>query len=210
MDEEQKQSIVEEQSEIAEETSGEAEEKELSLSERFRRSVLDWTETIVMAITIVTLAFTFLGRIITVDGTSMVPTYHNGDRVLVTELAGEAEQGDVVIIVNTLDKPIIKRVVATGGQVVDFDESLGEVLIDGVPLKGEAFGIENGITELPQYANVLQFPQTVPEGCVFVLGDNRGNSTDSRFTDVGMVDRRNILGKVVFNLYPFSKIGIVK
>ena len=189
----------------------ESEEKpELSPGEKFRRSVLEWTETIVMAIIIVATFFTFFLRIITVEGPSMVPTYHDGDKVLVTDLAGAVEQGDVVIIVNALDKPIIKRVVAVAGQTVDFDAALGEVLIDGTPLFGETFHIENGITMLPQHSAVLHFPQTVPEGCVFVLGDNRGNSTDSRFSSVGMVDCRNILGKVVFNLYPFSQLGVVE
>ena len=188
----------------------EEEESESSPGEKFCRSVLEWTETIVMAIIIVATFFTFFVRIITVTGKSMVPTYHHGDKVLVTDLAGAAEQGDVVIIVNALDEPIIKRVVAVAGQTVDFDPLLGEVVIDGTPLLGETFHIDNGITMLPQFPDVMQFPQTVPEGCVFVLGDNRGNSTDSRFSSVGMVDCRNILGKVVFNLYPFSQLGVVE
>ncbi len=183
---------------------------ELTPREKLFCSVLEWTETIVVAIIVVSAVFTFLVRIITVDGSSMKPNYHNGDRVLVSGLSGSVQQGDVVIVINALDKPIIKRVVATAGQTVDFDPALGEVTIDGTPLFGEAFGIENGITLLPAYSDVLEFPQTVPEGCVFVLGDNRGNSTDSRFSEVGMVDTRNILGKVIFNLYPFSQAGVVK
>lgn len=202
----------EEQIETAEQAEVEEGEEnpELPPRKKFYRSVLEWTETIVVAIIIVATFFTFAVRIITVEGRSMVPTYHDGDKVLVTNLAGKIEQGDVVIIVNTLDKPIIKRVVAVAGQTVDFDAAMGEVVIDGTPLLGETYHIENGITMLPPYSNVLRFPQTVPEGCVFVLGDNRGDSTDSRFLSVGMVDCRNILGKVVFNLYPFSQLGLVE
>ena len=175
-----------------------------------RESLLEWVEVIVTSVVFVTILLTFVARIITVDGSSMSPTYENGDRVLVTGLAGPAEQGDVVVLVNVLEEPIIKRVVATGGQTVDFDESLGELVVDGRPVAGETYRIDNGITSVPDFpGEVLEFPQTVPEGCVFVLGDNRMNSKDSRFTEVGMVDRRNILGKVVFNLYPFSKLGFV-
>ena len=174
------------------------------------RSVTEWVETIVMAVVLVAVVFTFVARVITVDGVSMEPTYYNGDRVLVTKLAGQAQQGDVVIVVGALEEPIIKRVVATEGQTVDFDPELGEVTVNGQPLPGSVFGIEDGITFVPDLPGmVLEFPQTVPEGCVFVLGDNRDNSTDSRFVTVGMVDQRNILGKVVFNLYPVSKIGFV-
>ncbi len=184
--------------------------EELPPREKWKRSVLEWTETIVMAIVLVAVMFTFIIRIITVDGGSMNPTYYDGDRVLVSGYAGEIERGDVVIIVNALKEPIIKRVIATEGQTVDFDLSIGEVTVDGVPVPGEKFGIENGITILPDYGELLEFPQTVPENCVFVLGDNRRNSTDSRFAEVGMVDHRNILGKVVFNLYPFSQMGVVE
>ena len=174
------------------------------------RSVMEWVETIVMAVVLVAVVFTFVARVITVDGVSMEPTYYNGDRVLVTKLAGQARQGDVVIVVGALEEPIIKRVVATEGQTVDFDPEMGEVTVDGQPLPGSVFGIEDGITFVPDLPGmVMEFPQTVPEGCVFVLGDNRDNSTDSRFVTVGMVDQRNILGKVVFSLYPFSKIGFV-
>ncbi len=174
----------------------------------FEGSVLEWVETILFAIIFVSVVFTFAARVITVDGRSMEPTYYHGDRVLVSGYAGEIDQGDVVIVIHALQEPIIKRVVATGGQVVDFDREAGELMVDGQVVKGEAFGIENGITFVPDAAGqVLEFPQTVPENCVFVLGDNRGNSTDSRYVSVGMVDHRNILGKVVFNLYPFSKMG---
>lgn len=187
------------------------EEESLSPREKRLRSILEWTETIVMAIVLVSLFFTFVVRVITVDGGSMQPTYFDGDRVLVSSLGAEPEQGDVVIVVNVLEDPIIKRVIATEGQTVDFHPIQNEVVVDGSTVIGARFGIENGITSVPDLPDrVLQFPQTVPEGCVFVLGDNRQNSTDSRFSEVGMIDRRNILGKVVFDLYPFSKLGPVE
>ena len=175
----------------------------------FQSWLLEWMETIIVAFVAVTICFTFLARVITVDGSSMEPTYYDGDRVLVTSLAGQAEKGDVVIIVHALEDTIIKRVVATEGQVVDFDPVQGELTVDGTPVKGEEFGIENGITFVPDRPGmVMEFPQQVPEGCVFLLGDNRGASQDSRYLSVGMVDRRNILGRVVLNLFPFSKAGL--
>lgn len=174
----------------------------------FKVWVLEWAETIVAAFVAVTILFTFAARVITVEGGSMEPTYFEGNRVLVTNLAGEARQGDVVIIVHALDDTIIKRVVATEGQWVDFDPVAKELLVDGEPLKGETFGIANGITSVADFPDLmLSFPQQVPEGCVFVLGDNREHSTDSRYRAVGMVDRRNILGRVVFNLFPLGKAG---
>ena len=113
--------------------------------------------------------------------------------------------------VNVLDEPIIKRVIATEGQTVDFDYEAGAVLVDGQPVDETQFGLENGITEEPYSSfELLEFPQTVPEGCVFVLGDNRAVSEDSRYLDVGMIDTRNILGKAVFHLLPLKSLGPVK
>ncbi len=100
----------------------------------FQSWLLEWMETIIVAFVAVTICFTFLARVITVDGSSMEPTYYDGDRVLVTSLAGQAEKGDVVIIVHALEDTIIKRVVATEGQVVDFDPVQGELTVDGTPV----------------------------------------------------------------------------
>ena len=176
----------------------------------FRQSLLEWVEVIVGSVVFVTILLTFVARIITVDGSSMSPTYENGDRVLATSLAGPADQGDVVILVNVLEEPIIKRVIATEGQTVDFDYEAGVVYVDGQPVDETQFGLENGITSEPFSSfELLEFPQTVPEGCVFVLGDNRAVSEDSRYQDVGMIDERNILGKAVFHLFPFQSLGPV-
>lgn len=173
-------------------------------------SVLEWLETIVAAFAIVTVVFTFAARVITVDGGSMEPNYYDGNRVLITSLAGEAKQGDVVVITHALNETLIKRVVATEGQVVDFDKELGELIVDGTVVPGDVYGTENGITFAAEDRDdIMDFPQTVPEGHVFVLGDNRDNSSDSRLLSVGMIDRRNIMGRAVFNLYPPSKVGPV-
>ena len=177
----------------------------------FIRSVMEWVETIVMAVVFVTVVFTFVARVITVDGISMEPTYYNGDRVLSTTLAGAPHQGDVVIVVNALDEPIIKRVIATEGQTVDFDQESGEVIVDGEVVPGSVYGIEDGITyvtDLP--GQVLEFPQTVPKGCVFVMGDNRDNSLDSRSSRLGQVDEDAVLGKSQLRIFPFNAIGTTK
>ena len=134
--------------------------------------------------------------------------YNDGDRVLVVSNPFQIGQGDVVVIINVLEEPIIKRVIATEGQTVDFDPESKAVLVNGQPVDETEFGLSNGMTDLPYTSfEILEFPQTVPEGCVFVLGDNRAVSEDSRYKIVGMIDERNILGKAVFNIFPFSKIG---
>lgn len=174
------------------------------------RIVLEWVEEIVLALVLIAILFTFACRIVTVTGTSMVPSFHNGDRVLVVNTPTGVQQGDVVVIVNVLNEPIIKRVIATEGQTVDFDYANKSVLVDGEPVDETQFGLENGITEEPfSSLGLLGFPQTVPEGCVFVLGDNRSVSEDSRYQDVGMIDVRNILGKAVFHLFPLDSVGPV-
>ena len=117
----------------------------------------------------------------------------------------------MVVVVNVLEEPIIKRVIATEGQVVDFDPDTRAVLVDGQPVDETQFGLENGITDLPYSSfEVLEFPQTVPEGCVFVLGDNRSVSEDSRYQRVGMIDTRNILGKALVRIFPLDRIGLAQ
>ncbi len=173
---------------------------------RFSGTVLAWCEELVLAVVIIVLAFTFFFRVITVTGTSMSPNYNDGDRVLVTGGPGRLRQGDVVVIANVLEEPIIKRVIATEGQTVDFNYEQKTVLVDGEVLDETQFGLKNGVTDRPYTSfELLEFPQRVPDGCVFVLGDNRTVSEDSRYRVVGMVDKRNIVGKAVFHLFPFGK-----
>ena len=175
------------------------------------KTLYEWLEEIVIALTLVILVFTFLFRVVTVTGESMLPNFVEGQKLIVTNLGHSVEQGTVVVITNVLNEPIIKRVIATEGQTVDIDYETGVVYVDGEAVDETQFGLENGITTRPYSTlEAMVFPQTVPEGCVFVLGDNRGVSKDSRYTEVGMVDTRHILGEAVFTLYPFDRFGVLE
>lgn len=172
---------------------------------------VEWIEEIVLVASVLVLLFFFLPfQINVVEGISMEPTYFDGDVVVSLESRDLPQVGDVVIVDNVLPMKIIKRVIATAGQTVDFDEATNEVLVDGKPLSSQAFGLKPGITKLPAAGEkVMDFPQTVPENCVFVLGDNRPRSEDSRYRRVGMVDVRNISGVVRLNLFPLTKFGVL-
>ena len=168
---------------------------------KWKKDLMDMVEIMVAALIILVLVFTFVFRIVGVKGDSMRETLHNNDRLIISHFMYEPEQGDIVVVElpELFDTPIIKRVIATGGQTVNIEED-GTVTVDGKALD-ESY--TNAFTEPKE----MQFPITVPEGDVFVMGDNRTNSTDSR--DFGAVDEKNILGKVVIRLYPINKFGTV-
>jgi len=171
----------------------------------------EWVESIVTALIIVVVVFTFLFRIVTVSGPSMEPNLYDTYRLILTNFNYQPKQGDIVVISHTvgLPEPIIKRVIALPGQTVGIDNTTGRVSVDGKVLDESAY-IQNGITQIPQDTSsnsVLKFPQKVPVGHVFVLGDNRSISEDSRYTAVGMVDEKSIIGKAELILFPFSHIG---
>lgn len=169
-------------------------------------SVFEWADAVVSAVIIVILLFTFLFRTIGVEGISMVPTLSDGDRLIVSHLFYQPAQNDIVVIVqpgNETTPAIIKRIIADEGQTVDIDFDLGLVTVDGQVLE-EAY-----INEPTHMKRDVSFPVTVPKGCVFVLGDNRNRSLDSRDSSIGMVDKRYILGKAIFRLFPLPQIGLL-
>jgi signal peptidase I len=173
--------------------------------------IYDWIDELAFAIILVVLLFSFVFRVVTVNGSSMEPNYYQNDRLIVTSIVNYVKQGDVIVIVDTLKNPIIKRVIATEGQTVDIDSSTGNVTVDGVIVDNTKWGVENGITFEPNATSLaLDFPATVPKGCVFVLGDNRTVSEDSRYSAVGMVDERKIIGKALIFIYPSDKLGPCK
>ena len=182
------------------------------------RGLYEWTQALVCSVLTVVLLFTFAARLIGVDGRSMVPTLQNGDRLLVVSplLADDYRRGDIVVLrkQSFLAEPIVKRVIATGGETVDIDFSTGTVCVDGEALE------EPYIAELTFEAEGMQFPLTGPVGSVFVMGDNRNHSNDSRDYRLGTVDERYIIGKAVFLLYPgpdretgkreFNRVGVIR
>ena len=166
-----------------------------------QRGAYEWVQTLVYVVLAVVLLFTFVGRLSRVQGESMRETLQDRDLLLVLNgyLCGSYEAGDIVIAQRgdfNDGAPIVKRAIATEGQTVDIDFETGSVYVDGAELD------EPYIRERTYTPEGVTFPLTVPEGCVFVLGDNRNDSKDSRHTELGAVDTRKILGKAVFVLIP--------
>lgn len=161
-------------------------------------NVFEIFEAIIAAFFVITLVFTFIFRVFSVDGPSMKPTLQDGDKVVVSTMGYKAQKGDVVVLSSTegLKKPLIKRVVGVAGDTVDINFTTGVVTVNGIE--------EHYTDELTTQQFDVAFPLTVPEGTVFVLGDNRGVSLDSRSTQVGCVDERLIVGKVLFRFFPLG------
>ena len=172
----------------------------------WQKSVLLYAHDMLYLLLIVMLLFLLVFRIIVVSGGSMRMTLLDGDYLLLLNntFYHNPQRGDIVVISKeSFDngKPIVKRVIATEGQTVDIDFETGEVSVDGEVLR------EDYINALTTVDGGVHFPLTVAEGCIFVLGDNRGISKDSRYPDVGQIDRREVLGKAIFLMYPGTDDG---
>ena len=182
------------------------------------RELYEWVQSLVGSVLVVVAIFTFGIRMLGVDGHSMLNTLQHGDRLLVLNsmFYHNYQYGDIVILRKdgVFDNdPIVKRVIATGGQTVDIDFNEGVVYVDGEALE------EDYIREPTYTAEGTEFPLTVPEGSIFVMGDNRNGSSDSRDYRLGTVDTRYVIGKAAFLLFPgldydtekrnFSRIGVI-
>lgn len=170
-------------------------------------------ETMLISIFVMLLLFTYIMRPVTVDGRSMMPTLQNEDHLLMRRILYTPQQGDIVIISSyeghvlnsagevvdsgsSLQENLIKRVIAVAGQTVDVRIDEGLVYVDGVALE-EEYVNEATLKD----GDAFVYPITIPEGYVFVMGDNRNNSTDSRSSAVGLIDTDDILGKAFFRYY---------
>ena len=182
------------------------------------RGLYEWVQVLVCAVTATVLLFTFAARVVLVSGPSMRETLQHQDCLLVmnAHLCGGFEAGDIVIIRKESFKdgePIVKRVIATEGQTVDIDFVSGAVYVDGELLE------EDYINEPTYVEEGTEFPLTVPEGSIFVMGDNRNGSSDSRDYRLGTVDTRYVIGKAAFLIFPgpdyetekrdFKRIGVI-
>jgi len=188
--------------------------EEAPAKKTFSKEVLEWCEILVTAVIAVIVIFMLFFRIATIDGTSMNNTLLHGERVVITNLGYKPSQGDIVVISRNIENstasqtatntPIIKRVIAVGGQTVDIDFEKGIVYVDGVAL-------DEPYTSSPTHSKYeVNFPLYVPKGYIFVLGDNRSVSLDSRSSKIGeggLIDTRYVLGHAVFRILPFNKVG---
>lgn len=179
----------------------------------FAAEAYEWLEAIGFAIAIVVLLFTFFLRIITVTGTSMYPTFNDQERVLVNRMMGEPEENDIVIIIMPVGddyrKPLIKRVVATENQWIQLRD--GMVYVGDTPDTLTARVVPN-LEDITEFGDQFDWssPVQVPEECVFVMGDNRNHSKDSRSSEIGFVNEEYLLGEVILRVFPFNDFGPIE
>ncbi len=191
------------------------EKRQVKETRSFWSEAYEWIDCAVITVVVILLLFTFFFSQVKIEGGSMYPTLKDQERVIVSDLFYSPEYGDIVVVSSEVydDTPIIKRVIATEGQYVNiadgkvyvgdsFDsmkevgtELIGDVYTDKV-MSGGAYGFHN-------------YPLQVPKNHVFLLGDNRGVSLDSRTTSVGMVSEDQILGKALYRIYPLDKFGCI-
>ena len=168
--------------------------------------IFEWANAFMVALIVVVLLLTFVFRQVTVSGSSMTDTLSDKDRLIISSFMYKPQYGDIVVISHgeNYSDPIIKRVIATEGQSLSINYETGEVSVDGVILeekyiKGKTIRLRNS----------LEIPEKIPEGYVFVMGDNREGSLDSRSTDIGLIPVENIIGKAELRIYPLAKFGSV-
>lgn len=181
------------------------------ISFRLARTLLDYVEIFAISVVVVLTVFTFFFRLCVVDGPSMEKTLYNGETIIITDLFYEPDYGDIVVFhqtskkIDRFNEPIVKRVIAKEGDTIDIDFDTWTLYVNDKPVVESYRYLSGGYT----LRSDLEFPLTVDEGHIFVMGDNRNNSSDSRNADIGLVDERRILGKLVVRLTPFDKFGSV-
>ncbi len=174
---------------------------DVKVNNKTKKNKLDFFEiigSVVAAVITATIVFLFVFRVFSVEGQSMSPTLENKDLIVVSDIGYKPEVGDVVVLsgAGNYNETIVKRIIAVEGDEVDINFTTGVVTVNG---KEETYS-----DDLTTQQADIAFPIVVPEGTVFVLGDNRDYSIDSRSSRVGCVDERKIVGKVLFKFYPIG------
>lgn len=165
--------------------------------------LFDLFKSVIYMFAVIIIIFTFFIREVNVKGDSMNDTLQQNDKVVLTNFMYEPQPGDIVAIntPNLKDDHIIKRVIATEGQTLSIDYAEGTVTVDGVVLDEDYI---SSFTKKPE--NAFEIPYVIPEGKVFVMGDNRYISLDSRVADLGLVSVDEVIGKAQFIFFPFDRI----
>ncbi|NLL63455.1 MAG: signal peptidase I [Ruminococcaceae bacterium] len=172
------------------------EEEQKNLKTKALQGAYDIVSTFCSSILAVTIVLVCFLRVAIVNGTSMVPTLHDGQSIIFSPFLSSFKTGDIVVIHREDEEALIKRVIATSGQTIDIDFEKGTVEVDGIVLE-EPYIAEKTERE---FEGGPKFPLTIPEGYIFVLGDNRNNSLDSRSPNVGLINEQYVVGKMIFSL----------
>ena len=165
--------------------------------------IYECLESVAQSLILITMLFVFIFVRVQVDGESMENTLHHQDNLIIKKWNYTPQNGDIVAISRGqyLNKPIIKRVIATEGQTLKIDFETGKVMVNGEVID------EPYIKERMTETGDNDIPEVIPEGYTFVMGDNRNDSADSRFRIIGLIDNNNIVGKAIFRVYPFDRWG---
>lgn len=195
--------------------------KEETQTSDWKSDLFDWLQLLVVVLVLVVSLFTFVVSVVGVDGSSMYPTLQNRDMMLVRRIAYEPQAGDVIVLRKDgsfQDRALVKRIIATGGQTVFINYNTNTITVDGEVVDEPYLNYEYDSEYQDDYlalrydldSQYVNREFTVPEGYVFVCGDNRNHSSDSRVPELGMVDERYVIGKVMMVFFPFSNFGIVE
>ena len=174
-----------------------------STQESKRRWVLsayDWVGTLVTALIVLSLILSFVFRVVGVDGNSMLPTLRDGDKLLMSSNDDHYSRGDIIVVDRYTNTPLIKRVIALGGDTISISKT-GAVTVNGRVLREPYIQGQTMLNDLAANTEIQ-----IPTGFLFVMGDNRSSSKDSRMTEIGLVSEKDVVGRAIMRVWPINSI----